>query len=294
MVQFDQPLQFRNLAIKNRVIRAGYSPTHDDRPERVILASFDWELRFAEAGAGAIISPRAVVRPVGLATEIPAVHPCWQEHVGRVHAHRCPYIIRIGQGNSVHAAPTAAELRDLVLGFAEAARAVRDAGADGVEIDGARGSLIARFMGPGLNDRPDGYQGSQESRGRLAREIVQAVRRSVGRAFHVQVRLGASSPLGMMAAGTLELVRWLEEDGIDAVHLTPDGDHPGAQAEGPVGFAARYVKDVVSIPVLRNGLFLTEDSIRTALGNASCGAVTLTRPLVRRPAAWDLGTKKAA
>ena len=98
----------------------------------------------------------------------------------------------------------------------------------------------------------------------------------------------------MMAAGTLELVRWLEEDGIDAIHLTPDGDHPGAQAEGPVGFATRYVKDVVSVPVLRNGLFQTEDSIRTALGNASCDAVTLTRPLVRQPAVSDLGSKMAA
>jgi 2,4-dienoyl-CoA reductase (NADPH2) len=243
---------------------------------------------------GAIISPLAVVRPSGLPLELSAIHPCWAEHVSRVHANGCPYILRIGQGNSMHEEPTAAELQDLIRGFGEAARAARDAGAAGVEIDAARGSVIAQFLAPGMEDRTDGYRGSAENRGRLAREIVQAVRHSVGPAFHVQVRLGASSPLGMMAAGTLELVRRLEEDGIDAIHLTPDGDHPGAQADGPVGFASRYVKDVAGVPVLRNGLFPTSDSIRTALESGSCDAVTLTRPLIRQTTASELGTKQAA
>jgi hypothetical protein len=82
------------------------------------------------------------------------------------------------------------------------------------------------------------------------------------------------------------------EDGIDAIHLTPDGDHPGAQAEEPTAFASRYVREVARVPVLRNGLFLTEAAIRTALENGSCDAVTLTRPLVRQ--ASELGPSQAA
>lgn len=286
MVAVESPLKFRNLELENRVIRAGYSPTQDGKAGPPATACFDWELKFAEAGVGMIVSPRAVVRPLGLATELPAIHPCWQEHVGQVHAFGCPYIIRIGQGNSMQEAPDGLELKGIVRGFAEAARAVRDCGADGVEIDGARGSLIAQSMGPGL--------GSFESRARLAREIVQAVRQAVGARFHVQVRLGATSPLGMMAAGTLKLVHWLEEDGVDAIHLTPDGDHPGAQAEEPMAFAARYVKEIARVPVLRNGLFHTPASIAAALENGSCDAVTLTRPLVRQPAVADLGSRQAA
>ncbi|HYV47838.1 MAG TPA: tRNA-dihydrouridine synthase [Myxococcaceae bacterium] len=277
MVAVESPLKFRNLEIKNRVIRAGSSPA---------AACFGWELRFAEAGVGAIISPRAAVRPMGLPTELPAVHPSWREHVGRVHAYGCPYIIRIGQGNSMQEAPDGPALKGIVRGFAEAARAVRDCGADGVEIDGARGSLIAQLLGPGMDDRSD--------RARFAREVVEAVRRAVGTRFHVQVRLGASSPLGMMAAGTLKLVRELEEEGVDAIHLIPDGDHPGAQAEGPVAFATRCVKEIASVPILRNGLFRSPEGIVAALENGSCDAVTLTRPLVRRPAVTDLGTRRAA
>lgn len=280
MVAVESPLSFRNLEIKNRVIRAGYSPAQDGKAGPTATASFDWELKFAEAGVGMIISPRAVVRPSGLATDLPAIHPCWQEHVGQVHAFRCPYIIRIGQGNSMQEAPDGLELKGIVRGFAEAARAVREYGADGVEIDGARGSLIARLMG--------------QDRGQLAREIAQAVRQAVGARFHVQVRLGATSPLGMMAAGTLKLVHWLEEDGVDAIHLTPDGDHPGAQAEEPMAFATRYVKEIARVPVLRNGLFHTPASIVAALENGSCDAVTLTRPLVQKPAVADLGSRQAA
>jgi 2,4-dienoyl-CoA reductase-like NADH-dependent reductase (Old Yellow Enzyme family) len=137
MMAVESPLQFRNLELKNRVIRAGYSPTQDDTVGRFIAAAcFDWELKFAEAGVGAIISPRAVVRPAGLPSELPAIHPCWQEHVGQVHARGCPYIIRIGQGISLQEAPDGPEVKGIVRGFVEAARAVRDCGADGVEIDG--------------------------------------------------------------------------------------------------------------------------------------------------------------
>ena len=282
MLAVERPLKLRNLEIPNRVIRAGYSPTQDGKVGYSLATCFDWELKFAEAGVGAIISPRAVVRPAGLPSEIPAIHPCWQEHVGQVHAYRCPYIIRIGQGNSMEEAPGGAELKGIIRGFAEAARAVRDSGADGVEIDGARGSLIARFLAPGLDARLD--------RTRLAREITQAVRAAVGARFHVQVRLGATSPLGMMAAGTLKLVHELEEDGVDAIHLTADGD----QAEEPMAFTARYVKEIASVPILRNGLFHAPSSIVAALENGSCDAVTLTRPLVRQPAVADLGSRRAA
>jgi len=285
MLAVESPLKFRNLEIKNRVIRAGYSPTHDAMG-RFAAACFDWELRFAEAGVGALISPLAVVRPMGLPSELPAIHPSWQKHVGQVHAFRCPYIIRIGQGNSMQEAPDGPALRGIVRAFGEAARSVRESGADGVEIDGGRGSLIAQLMGPVVGDRAD--------RARFAREVVQAVRQAVGARFHVQVRLGASSPLGMMAAGTLKLVHWLEEDGVDAIHLTPDGDHPGAQAEGPMAFATRYVKEIASVPILRNGLFHAPASIVAALDDGSCDAVTLTRPLVRQPAVTDLGTRRAA
>jgi 2,4-dienoyl-CoA reductase-like NADH-dependent reductase (Old Yellow Enzyme family) len=63
--------------------------------------------------------------------------------------------------------------------FAEAARRAREAGFDGVELHYAHAYTMASFLSR-LNVRDDGYGGSREGRGRLPREVLQAVRRRVG------------------------------------------------------------------------------------------------------------------
>jgi tRNA-dihydrouridine synthase len=56
----------------------------------------------------------------------------------------------------------------------------------------------------------------------------------------------------------------------------------------PDALAIRSVRSAVRVSVLRNGPFFNEDSIRTALENGSCDAVTLTRPLLHQLAAAEL------
>jgi 2,4-dienoyl-CoA reductase-like NADH-dependent reductase (Old Yellow Enzyme family) len=137
-----------------------------------------------------------------------------------------------------------------------------------VEIDGSEGSLIAQYLAPGVaNDRPPAFQGTLEQRARLARQIARGVRHHVGPDFHVQVRLGVTSPLGMMAAGVLQLLEWLEEDGIDAVHVNANT------------VAGRYLKELAQVPVVRSGRFESEALARAALADGSCDAVALVRPL---------------
>src|SRR5262249_7104315 len=241
-----------------------------------------WELRFAEAGVGAIISACIPVRlDAQGASEAPAVP--WPEHIARIQSFGCKYLIRIGQPWSLHRALSAQEIQDIVYAFADAARLARESGADGVEIDGGQESLIAQFLGPGFAERPEAYRGSLEGRARLLREVVSAVRGAVGRNFHVQVRLGISSVLGLMTAGTIQVARWLEEDGIDAVHLSPDDDHLGPEQGCSFAVVSRLVKEAVKVPILRNGWFEAEESIPSALAGGSCDAVTLARPFPTRP-----------
>ncbi|KII91970.1 hypothetical protein PLICRDRAFT_172133 [Plicaturopsis crispa FD-325 SS-3] len=61
-----------------------------------------------------------------------------------------------------------------------AARAVNDAGFDGVEIHGAHGYLIDQFLQEMSNNRTDAYGGSVENRVRFALEVVDAVVQAVG------------------------------------------------------------------------------------------------------------------
>ena len=73
-----------------------------------------------------------------------------------------------------------AEIRELVVLYAQAARNALDAGFDGVEIHAANGYLVNQFISMQANTRDDEYGGSLHNRLRFLREIVQAVAAVVG------------------------------------------------------------------------------------------------------------------
>jgi N-ethylmaleimide reductase len=74
----------------------------------------------------------------------------------------------------------AAEIRELVALYAQAARNAVDAGFDGVEIHAANGYLVNQFISAHANRRTDEYGGSLANRLRFLREIVEAVAAEVG------------------------------------------------------------------------------------------------------------------
>jgi len=87
-------------------------------------------------------------------------------------------------------AMTKAQIDDLLEHFAAAARRVREAGLDGVDIHASSGYLLHEFISPALNQRNDEYGGSTENRNRLLIDVIKAVRAEVGGDdFAVGVRL---------------------------------------------------------------------------------------------------------
>jgi 2,4-dienoyl-CoA reductase (NADPH2) len=148
-------------------------------------------------------------------------------------------------------AMTATEIRQTVDDFAQGARRAREAGLDGVELHGANGYLITQFLSSAINDRKDDYGGSLQNRARFVREIVQAIRREVGHDFHLQMKISAVDngdalfpwPLekrGNRLEESVQVCRWLVEDGVDAIHVStgnmfphprnPMGDFPVEEA----------------------------------------------------------------
>ena len=94
-----------------------------------------------------------------------------------------PGEIRIPTGKSalpVPAALTPDEIRDVVAGFAAAARNAVAAGMDGVEIHGANGYLLHQFLTPAANTRTDQYGGAPENRIRFVVEVLTAVAAAIG------------------------------------------------------------------------------------------------------------------
>ncbi|WP_295802141.1 12-oxophytodienoate reductase, partial [uncultured Microbulbifer sp.] len=123
-------------------------------------------------------------------------------------------------------AMTKQDIQDVVRAFADAARAAKEVGFDGVEIHGAHGYLIDQFFWEGTNQRDDEYGGSLENRTRFAVEIVKAVREAVGEDFAIVLRYSQWKQQdyeAKLAHSPEELKRFLTplvEAGVDIFHAS--------------------------------------------------------------------------
>ena len=117
---------------------------------------------------------------------------------------------------------TVDEIHQIVKDFGSTAKRVKEAGFDGIEIHAAHGYLISEFLSPFTNKRVDEYGGCFENRTRILDEIYACIRENVGKDFPVQVRISANEYLlgGRTEADTYELVRHLDELGVDAIHVS--------------------------------------------------------------------------
>jgi 2,4-dienoyl-CoA reductase-like NADH-dependent reductase (Old Yellow Enzyme family)/thioredoxin reductase len=156
---------------------------------------------------------------------------------------------------------TLSEIAILVGRFAEAAERAKRAGFDGVEIHGAHGYLISQFLSPLSNRRQDAYGGDLEKRARFLLEMIEAIRRRVGRSYPIWCRLSAME-IGVEDGITLEetqvVARLVEEAGVDAIHVSAHQVTPARRppmAQPPCLFVplAEGIKKVVSVPVIAVG-----------------------------------------
>ncbi|MBV9611475.1 MAG: hypothetical protein JO091_03345, partial [Acidobacteriaceae bacterium] len=120
-------------------------------------------------------------------------------------------------------------MKDTIQYFADGARRAREAGLDGVELHASHGYLITQFLSSAINDRTDQYGGALRNRAAFLLEIIQAIRRTVGTDFHLQAKLNAVDfadalypweKKGNTLAEGIQVAKWAEEAGIDAIHVS--------------------------------------------------------------------------
>jgi 2,4-dienoyl-CoA reductase-like NADH-dependent reductase (Old Yellow Enzyme family) len=255
-----QPLKFKNLTVKNRILRSNISGRFDNYDGSGNQARINWELKFARGGVGAIVSSfvpidvRGRIVPNYAHIDSDERIPFWRELGRRVHEHDCKYIVQLAHGgrqrdirgleyvkglsstdksDPVHGFQaermTVQQIADTVELFRQAARRVREAGLDGVELHGANGYLFTQFLSSAINDRDDEYGGPLENRARLLLEVVHAIRQEVGHDFHLQVKLSTTeyanvlfpwADKGNTIDDAVRVCQWLEQAGVDAVHVS--------------------------------------------------------------------------
>ena len=174
--------------------------------------------------------------------------------------------------------------------FAQAARRVKQAGVDAIEIHAAHGYLLSTFLSRGYNKRDDRWGGSLENRARLTCEVVRAIKRVVGDDYPVLVRVnGFEFGLedGLTPEETARASALIEEAGADAIHVSANAHNPFADfTQGPLpSEVAQYreytkiVKQHVTIPVIAVGRMLPEIADEMlALGE--CDFVSMGRQLL--------------
>jgi 2,4-dienoyl-CoA reductase (NADPH2) len=215
---------------------------------------------------GAIVSAwcgvdrRGFIVPGYASIESDARIPFWRELGKRVHEHGCKYILQLAHGgrqrdisgiefstglsstgkrDPLHGFPaeraTTQELRQVADAFGAAAHRAREAGLDGVEIHGANGYLFTQFLSSAINDRDDDYGGSLDNRARLLLETVRAIRERIGDDFHLQVKISVREDAdaflfwlrdGNTLEESVQVCRWLEEAGADAIHVSAGSTFP--------------------------------------------------------------------
>ena len=320
------PFTVGSVTVRNRIVVPGHATLFmpaDGLPTERML---HYWLAKARGGVGLIMThvhnvmPRHTgAPPVALQTD--AIVPAYRKVVDALHDEGVKFFLQLnhvgGEGNSrmfggvvlapsavrstrANFLPTAQEtphemeiedIDEVVEAFRQAASKAREAGFDGVEIQGEVSFMLAQFMSPARNHRQDSYGGSLDNRLRFAREVIAAVRGGIGSDRVVGMRISGDEYFegGLTLDDTLLIVPRLEATGqLDFIHV---GAGPGAASHIPPSYrkagsfvylteAIRKVTDLALICSQRVNDPLIAESV---LASGAADLVSMNRAIMTDP-----------
>jgi 2,4-dienoyl-CoA reductase-like NADH-dependent reductase (Old Yellow Enzyme family) len=321
------PFPLKRLTLKNRIVSTPHSDgmAEDGRVTERLIAYFEAK---AVGGAGLVmgpagcaVHPTSPTRAGGLELYHRDALPGLTRLVQTVHAAGAAYIPQLThwgrRGNSGDRpepllAPSAIpepvsgenpralseeEIAEIVASYAETARRVQEAGADGVDIVAFANHLPDQFWSPLSNRRRDRYGGSLENRMRFSLEVLSAIRRAVGADFIVGMRISGDEFVegGLGPRDLQEIAGHLARTGLlDYLSVSGGaGMTPWAQAAvvpghwWPQGCYAGYAKamrEIASgIPILYAGRVVRPEMAERLLADGACDLVAMTRAILADP-----------
>jgi 2,4-dienoyl-CoA reductase-like NADH-dependent reductase (Old Yellow Enzyme family) len=188
------------------------------------------------------------------------------------------------------------EIRRIVSDFAAAAKRVKAAGMDGIEISAAHQHLIDQFWSQRTNKRTDDYGGSLANRMRFGVEVLQAVRDAVGPDFCVGLRMCGDEfhEDGLSHDVLKEIAVAMEKTGlIDYISIVGSGADthntlvncmpPMALPPEPFVHLAAGIKSVLTLPVMHAQSIRDPVQAERILANGMCDLVGMTRAHMADP-----------
>jgi N-methyl-L-proline demethylase len=321
-----QPFALKHLALRNRVFSSSHEPAYseDGMPkDRYRL----YHVEKAKGGIGltmtagsAVVGPDSPPAFGNLHAYDDAIVPWIRRLTDEVHEHGAAVMVQIthlgrrtgwGQDDWLpviapsplrepahRAIPKEAEDWDIervIANYADAAERMHAGGMDGIEIE-SYGHLFDQFTSPLTNHRTDLYGGSAENRMRFGLEVLHAIRRRVGAAFIVGIRMAVDEtvPGGIDAATGIAMVQRYERDGlIDFVnvirgHIQTDAllsdviPIHGMRSAPHLDFCGQ-VRKATSLPVLHAAKIDDVATARYAISEGKVDLVGMTRAHIADP-----------
>ncbi|MBO0462236.1 NADH:flavin oxidoreductase/NADH oxidase family protein [Enterococcus sp. DIV1298c] len=184
---------------------------------------------------------------------------------------------------------TTDEVRELIEKFVLAGKIAEETGFSGVEIHAAHGYLINQFLSPADNKRKDEYGGTLKNRMRFMVEVFQGIRKITSPKFIIGLKLNSSdfTEDGFSEKDSLKVIVQMAELGIDFIEIS-GGNYEKAKVMD-VGQGvffldfAKKAQNSVDIPIMLTGGLTSKQGIEDVIHKEGISLVGLGRSLIMNP-----------
>lgn len=325
MNQLFTPYTFGSLTLPNRLVRSATAERMAVPDGEIPQKMMDFYRRLTQGGVGLIITGHMYVHPTGKAhPEMTGVYSDklldgLSQLADVIQAEGGLVAVQINHAglkadpetvpeplapsavvderltNRMPRGLTVEEIEELIDAFGQAARRVKQAGFDAVQIHSAHGYLGSQFLSPAANRRTDEWGGSLENRMRFLRRVSAAVRAQVGPEYPVFTKLGMQDGFddGLTLEEGAQVAAALKGMGLDAVELssgfgskTLTSSRKGVRRPKEEAYFlsyARAVREVTDLPLMLVGGMRSRQVMEQLLADGEVDFVSMSRPLINDP-----------
>ena len=240
-----EPFTIKHMTVKNRIVMTPMGTNYGEQNGEMSFLHINYYEQRAKGGTGLLIVENASVDSPQGSNGTTQLRIDQDNYIPRlfklcetVHKHGSCIAIQINhagasaQSARINMQPVSAsdvpskaggeiprplekdEIMHIVKKYGEAAKRAQIAGFDAVEIHAGHSYLISQFLSPLTNKRTDEFGGSLENRARLAKLVIEEVRRQVGPFFPIFVRISADEFMegGNTLDDCLDYLQYFQEE----------------------------------------------------------------------------------